>query len=188
MGKGRRPLPKSVKQLRGNPGHRAVNESEPILGDGDPVCPEGLHADAKKEWYEILPILKRMKVVTAADSKALAGYCHAFHRWQQAERNIEELGIVLVECYIPKLSEGFADPRFIDPETSLPVIGKKYKKNPAVSISFEAMKTMKSYLIEFGLTPASRGKLHVEKEKEIDPMDQWIKDKAARNAAATQPN
>lgn len=187
MGKGRRPLPASVKNLRGNPGHRAVNESEPIvnIGDADPVCPVTLHEDAKKEWNEILPILKRMKVVTAADSKALAAYCHAFHRWQQAEREIERLGIMLGS---PILLDQWEEGKDGEVEKVKVLAGIEYKKNPAVGISFEAMKTMKSYLIEFGLTPASRGKLHVEKEKEIDPMDQWIKDKAARNAASTPPN
>lgn len=186
MGKGRRPLPTAVKALRGNPGKRELNEAEPIVGAGDPVCPEGLHADAKKEWDEILPILKRMKVITAADSKALAAYCNLFHRWQQAEREIERLGIMLgAPVLLEQWVENVADPSksgFVKT-----VAGIEYKKNPAVGISFEAQKAMKSFLIEFGLTPASRGKLHVEKPKEADPMDEWLRRKLDRNATA-KPN
>lgn len=183
MARGRRPLPSAVKDLRGNPGHRPVNQAEPVAGDGDPLRPEGLSEAANREWDEILPILKTMRVVGPADGKALAMYCHAFHRWQQAEENIERLGIVLEEMYLPDV----VDPRFRDLQ-GLPILGKKYKKNPAVGISFEAMKTMKSYLIEFGMTPASRGKLHVEKPKEVDPMDAWLKQKMERNSAATKAN
>lgn len=186
MGKGRRPLPTGVKRLRGNPGHRELNEAEPIVGAGDPVCPPGLHPDAKKEWDDILPILKRMKVVTAADSKALAAYCNLFHRWQQAEREIERLGIMLGA---PILLEQWVE--HTDPTKSgfvKTVAGIEYKKNPAVGISFEAQKAMKSFLIEFGLTPASRAKIHVEKEKEADPMAEYFARRAAKNAEATKPN
>jgi P27 family predicted phage terminase small subunit len=51
------------------------------------------------------------------------------------------------------------------------------KKNPAVAIANEQLKTMKSYLVEFGMTPSSRSKLHVEKPKVVDPADSYFEKK-----------
>jgi P27 family predicted phage terminase small subunit len=164
MGKGRRPLPTAVKQLRGNPGKRKPNTGEPAGPSGDPEKPPGLSESAAKEWDDILPILRTMGVVTRADGKALAAYCYTFDIWMLANVEIKKHGVMVEEAILGRVGgaeEGLCT-------------GYKYKKNPAVQIANEALKTMKSYLVEFGMTPASRGKLHVEKPKEVDPMDAFL--------------
>jgi hypothetical protein len=37
------------------------------------------------------------------------------------------------------------------------------------------MKTMKSFLVEFGMTPAARSRLRIDKPKEADPFEDYLK-------------
>jgi len=162
MPRGRRPLPTEVKKLRGNPGKRKLPKDEPKPKISDPIMPAGLSELAEKEWNDILPILREMKVLTEADGKALAAYCHNFSRWMQAETELARLGIIVEEAIMG------------GPVEHREVVGYKYKRNPANSISNDAQKLMKSFLIEFGLTPASRAKLRIEKPSEPDPFEAYL--------------
>jgi P27 family predicted phage terminase small subunit len=115
-----------------------------------------------------VPELLRLGVLTVVDGKALAAYCHAFARWLQAEREIQRLGLVLRESV-------FGTFRDEDDEEEIPiVVGYKYKRNPAVAISNEALKLMKSFLVEFGMTPAARTRIRVEKPPEEDPFESYM--------------
>jgi P27 family predicted phage terminase small subunit len=162
-GSGRRPKPTALKKREGNPGKRRLNEHEPVAPSGDPEMPAKLPAAAKTEWQRILPELRQLGVLSKIDRAALAAYCHAFARWFQAEQEIRKLGIVVRE---PILRNGFAT-KFV-----------RYKKNPAVTISEGAMKLMKSFLIEFGMTPAARSRLSAAdpdaKRKKQDPAEKYF--------------
>ena len=49
------------------------------------------------------------------------------------------------------------------------VVGTKFKANPAVHIEFNAAKTCKAFLTEFGMTPSSRSRIMaVPGENEAD--------------------
>jgi P27 family predicted phage terminase small subunit len=172
MGKGRRPLPTAVKNLRGNPGHREQNDAEPVTAAEVPDMPPDLSLEAIAEWKSIVPILSDMRVLGRADGKALAAYCHAFALWMKAEKEIDKLGLMVEE----PIMQGHGEMREL--------VGVKYKKNPALSIAFDALKIMKSYLVEFGMTPASRTKIRVEKPTEEDPYEKYLAGKAARSAEA----
>lgn len=165
-GSGRRPLPTAVKKLRGNPGKRPLNKNEPAAPARDPVMPKGLSAAAAREWKAILPELRQLGVLSTIDGKALAAYCHAYARWMEAEREVKRLGIVVEEPIM-----------HFDRETGESELdGYRYKKNPAVTISETAMKIMKSFLVEFGMTPSSRSRVHIEKPAaEADPLEQFLK-------------
>jgi P27 family predicted phage terminase small subunit len=163
---GRRPLPTNVKKLRGNPGKRKLNDAEPKVETRPPEMPPDLPELAQTEWKAIVPLLLALKVLSEVDGKALAAYCFAYARWMQAESEIERLGIVVEE---PILGGGQGEVRV--------VLGYRYKRNPAVGISHEALKLMKSFLIEFGLTPASRSRLKIEKAAEMDPFDAYLSGK-----------
>jgi P27 family predicted phage terminase small subunit len=144
-----------------------VNEGEPELQPGDPVMPPQLSEAAQAEWRVIVPILRSMGLLTPADGAALAAYCYTRDIWILAMNNVREFGI----------------------QIKFPVMGRKgtleeneviayiTKKNPAIAIANEALKTMKSFLVEYGLTPSSRSKLHVEKPKVVDPADAYFEKK-----------
>lgn len=186
MARGRRPLPTSVKKLRGNPGKRKLSKDEPAPKCSDPICPPELSKAAKKEFKEILPILREMKVVTEADAKALSAYCHNFARWMEAEKEIVERGILIDEPIVKRTTE--PDHRTGRPVVVEEIVGYRTKKNPAVNISHEAQKLMKSFLIEFGMTPASRTKIRVEKPAEADPFEAYLAGGGIPSDASTKPN
>lgn len=127
--------------------------------------PKGLSKAAAAEWRSILPELRQLGVLSRIDGKALAAYCHAFARWMEAEREAKRLGIVVEEPIV-----------HYDRESGEPeVVGYRYKKNPAVTISETAMKIMKSFLVEFGMTPAARSRVRIEKPADADPLEQFLK-------------
>jgi P27 family predicted phage terminase small subunit len=163
-GSGRRPLPSAVKKLRGNPGKRPVNKKEPKPQVVAPKMPDGLTELAVGEWKAIVPMLERLGVLTEVDGKALAAYCEYFAQWRQAMDEVRERGITLEEPII-KFTEGESE-----------IIGTKYKRNPAVTIANDAAKIMKSFLVEFGLTPSSRGRLRIESKPDADdPMEAYLR-------------
>lgn len=127
--------------------------------------PRDLPAAARREWKRILPELRQLGVLSVIDGAALAAYCHAYARWFEAEKEVKRLGLIVEEA-ITKWDS--------DAEES-EVLGYRYKKNPAVTISEAAMKIMKSFLVEFGMTPSSRSRVRVEKPTEEDPMEKFLK-------------
>ncbi len=136
MGVGRRPKPTALRLLGGNAGHRPINVSEP-KPTGVPTCPRHLDDDAKKEWKRISAELVALNLLTSVDRAALAGYCASWSRWVAAELQIQKFGTV-----IKAGKSGYPIP------------------SPYVGISNTAMDHMRKFCIEFGLTPASRSKVH----------------------------
>jgi len=134
--------PTALKKFLGNPGKRKLNEHEPKAPRGVPEMPKFLNAEGRAEWRRIIPILVDMKVLTVADGKALAAYCSAYAQLVKAEAAIEKYGLI---CATLDQLTGVAE----------------LKVNPAVRIKSDALRHMKSFLLEFGLTPASRSKLKI---------------------------
>ena len=165
--RGRRPLPSKVKDLRGRPGKRPVNENEPEVPSGDPDMPAGLSEAAQKEWHKLLHVLRPTRVLTIADGLNLAAICYTYDVFMQANEDVKTFGVQIKHPVMGR--------KGTDEEGT--VVGYIAKKNPAVAIANEALKTMKSYMVEVGLTPASRSKLHVEKEKPVDPADAYFQKK-----------
>jgi P27 family predicted phage terminase small subunit len=138
MSVGRRPKPTALKQLQGNPGKRPLNLNEPQFG-GLPKCPGHLDKNAKAEWRRISKELSAVGLLSAADRAALSAYCAAWSRWIAAEESIQKFGTVIKS-----------------PKSGYPI------QNPYVSISNTALDLMRKFLIEFGLTPASRSRISVD--------------------------
>lgn len=165
--------PSAIKELQGNAGHRPVNDDEPKPQVGVPEKPKGMLPAASREWERIVPELMRLGVLTVVDGKALAGYCDAYAYWEKARKDMDRHGLVCEEPVLNKEGDE---------------IGTKLKANPAVAIYATMGKLMKTFLVEFGLTPASRSKLKVEKPKPADPMDQFLNgDKGSVTPAEPDP-
>lgn len=153
---GRRPLPTRLRELRGNAGHRALNRNEPKPRAGVPECPEHLDDRARKEWFNITGELHTLGLLTIIDRSALAAYCSAYGMWVQAETDMKRL-------------------RTFKPKTA-----KEVRKNYAelcmvIGLRKGALKEMKAFLTEFGMTPASRSRINAkppeeDEEKEADPL------------------
>src|SRR6266542_853564 len=85
MKRGRKPTPRAIKLLRGNPGRRPV-APELELVPGIPERPRFLDAAARREWDRIVAELGPARVLVKAEQMLLAGYCCAVSRALRAER------------------------------------------------------------------------------------------------------
>lgn len=153
---GRKPLPTQMKVLRGNPGKRALNKAEPKPQVKAPPCPRHLSKEARKEWRRISKELLTLGLLTVVDRAALAAYCQAWSRWVEAEEQMSKPDFKLVRS-----------------------TDKGYEHaSPWVGVANNALKQMKAFLVEFGLTPASRSRVSVAKPEEKDPYSEFLARKA----------
>jgi P27 family predicted phage terminase small subunit len=149
---GRRPKPTALKKLQGNPGGRPLNDSEPNAPVGMPEIPKGMGHVATRYFKRLCADLLTTGLLTTVDGLALANHCKA-----------EALG---EKYFKDALEEPYVFEHTYDKEGHLI---KTTKKLSPASLGFIACsKASKGYLTEFGLTPASRAKLHVEKPKPAD--------------------
>jgi P27 family predicted phage terminase small subunit len=148
---GRRPKPTALKALEGNPGKRPLNRSEP-KPSGIPKCPSHLDKEAKREWRRISAELIALGLLTSVDRAALAAYCAAYSRWVAAETNVQKHGTVIKS-----------------PKSGYPI------QNPYLGVANRALDQIRQFAIEFGLTPASRSRLHVDPSKgDQDPFSAFM--------------
>ena len=143
MGKrGPRPLPTRLHIIHGNPGKRRLNKNEPQPETGIPELPAILNGEALLEWHRITAELLQLGLVTKVDRAALAAYCQAWGRWVEAEEHLKTEPII------------FKSP------SSYPVL------SPWWVVANKAADQMHSFLTEFGLSPASRTRVHAMPPKE----------------------
>ncbi len=149
---GRKPLPSAVKEARGNPGKRRLNDREPQAPAGMPECPKWLPDRARECWADLAPQLEGMRVVTRADRLALILLCQHYAEWMDALDLIEEAGGVTYE------SETEAGARIV-------------RAHPAVAIAADAARRVKALLVEFGLTPSARTRVKASEAEPEDPAE-----------------
>jgi P27 family predicted phage terminase small subunit len=147
--KGRKPKPTALRVLQGKAGHRPLNDSEPELETRIPACPVDLSDEAKLEWNRLAPYLFNVGVITEADRSAFAAYCQTFGRWIQAERILSTEGEIIMSTKGNRV------------------------QNPHLWVANRALGQMHKFCTEFGLTPASRSRLKIDKPSE-DEMDAFL--------------
>jgi P27 family predicted phage terminase small subunit len=152
---GRKPLPTNVKLLRGNPGHRPLNREEPRPAARLPQAPAHLSEAAKKEWRRAGRTLLRLGLVTEMDRAAFALYCQAWGRWVEAEDALRRHGVMV------RSPAGFP------------------MQSPYLAVANRAMEQMRSLLSEFGMTPASRTRVHASADDEDDPFEELLRRRKA---------
>ncbi len=108
--------------------------------------PRGMSYAARREWRIMSAHLLKLGVLSVIDGKALAMYCASYSDWEEADRECKKKG-----------SWHQVDGAF----------GPVWKLAPWFNARCICAKMMKSFLIEFGMTPASRSKLKVEHKPEV---------------------
>lgn len=116
-----------------------------------PTRPGWLLPEAKREWSRIVPELVRLGLIATIDRAALSNYCQWWARWVQAEKALKEHGLTF-----RTIDTGFIRAR------------------PEVALAEKAARMVKLFLAEFGLTPASRSRLSVEKPQAGDPFADFL--------------
>jgi P27 family predicted phage terminase small subunit len=118
-----------------------------------PSCPSHLDAEAKKEWHRLSKDLYALGLLTKIDRDALAAYCQCYSRWVEAEQKLRETGMV------------------VKAPTGYPML------NPYLSVIHKTLNHMQAFLGEFGLTPASRSRIHARppEQKDDNKLARFIK-------------
>ena len=96
MGRGRKPTPKTILQLRGSrvrgPHVRGIDAPP-----GVPAAPAWLCDIAREEWDRIVPMLEASKVMSPRHQQTLAGYCDSFADMVQADAELKANGTTIVD-------------------------------------------------------------------------------------------
>ncbi len=141
MGKrGPKPTPTAVLEQRG--AWRAASRKaagEPQVTLCDQPAPEWMSIEARPYWEEIAPILVDMGVLAAGDRMALALMCDQLAGYVTARRKVKREGSVCTSA-----------------------TGAPYQ-HPAVGVANKCWANVVKLAAEFGLTPASRTGVRVEK-------------------------
>lgn len=160
MGKrGPKATPTALNMLKGNPGKRQQNDSEPQfdLSAKSEKPPLFLGALAKKEWKRIFPQLKKNGIITDADYIALAAYCQSVDTWVEAEKLKRANGLVLTTSKGSKIQA------------------------PAVGIANTALANILKFGREFGLTPSARANITAQEVENGDTPFLQLMKKASGN-------
>jgi P27 family predicted phage terminase small subunit len=136
--------PTNLKLLQGTyRGDRAaLNEARPVIEIPD--IPPHLCDEAKAEWARLAPELMRLGLLSRIDRGALAAYCEHYADWVEATR-LCATGINPDGSKMDRKVIKTKDGNFIE--------------NPYFSIKKRSAELMYRFLIEFGMTPASRTKI-----------------------------
>ncbi|MFA7278925.1 MAG: phage terminase small subunit P27 family [Sterolibacterium sp.] len=166
---GRRPKPTALKLVAGNPGKRKINKTEPKPRQVIPSCPAHLSDVGKVAWGRLSVLLDRMGVLTEADSAALERLCDCYADILECRELIQRDGRTYSSITTKTTSED-------GEETTVQEVKSLLKANPAVAMLRAADAQFKSYLVEFGLTPAARSKVHGQDndDEKTDPLKSYF--------------
>ena len=144
--RGRKPQPTAIRRANGNPGKRGYNEAEPQPPKELPDCPPHLSEVARVEWDRVAETLHEIGVLTTIDRAALAAYCQAYGRWVEAEEKMKETPAML------KTPSGYV------------------QQSPWMSVANKQLEIMGRYMVELGMTPASRSRVAVPDGATSEPV------------------
>lgn len=159
MRKGRKPLPRYLKVLRGNPGKRPLNDAEPQPQPGIPTCPAHVQGIARTEWNRCVKELGALNAITRLDRGKLAAMCVSYGRWVEAEDALKAAGGPIIPA----------------PKTGA------LTYNPWLSVAHKAMEAYSKLAADFGMDPSSRTRISTLKPRnDEDDEDEarWFKKKA----------
>ena len=135
---GRKPKPTNFKIIEGETHKERINQNEPRPDLPSLQFPDWLTDDAKKLWIKYAPILKNLEVFKQTDEFAFACLCQEMGRYVELQKEINK-----------KKSYTTSNIRNGD------------KPIPEMAMARECLKHIKSLMLEFGLTPSSRGKISI---------------------------
>ncbi len=131
MIRGRKPQPVALRVLRGNPGRRRLPRQD-LKPEPGADCPDILSPIAKREWKRLAPELVRLGLLTKLDRAAFSAYCESVDDFYWAVVRLRRDGRVITA------GNGTAIP------------------HPAVQLKRQAMRTIREFSAEFGMTPSAR--------------------------------
>lgn len=134
-----RPKPTALRVLEGNRGNVEIKHNL-MLPPALPKSPKTLDRIGKKKWKQLAQEFYALGVLTEIDVDALEVYCNLYSDFVQASNELR--------------GKEFDN---LDPT-------EKAIKSKEIRIKkMQIAKEMRLYMVEFGMTPASRTKLDIKK-------------------------
>lgn len=148
------PQPTALSLVKGNPGKRAINQREPKAAGKLGSPPDWLDARGKAAWRGLATIIGDMRLESASDRKALELLVAAYQEFRDADDLVREEGLT----YSRSTAQG-----------------EEIKSaHPAVAIRADAMRRVHRLLLEFGLTPSARSRVHAGEGEKVDPLSAFL--------------
>jgi len=148
--RGRKPTPTALKVLHGNPGRRPLNAREPKPKVGLPPCPSSLKGTARLAWRQMAKMLRDAGIGTVLDRNAMILLVDAWETYVSATTTLRQSGLL------------------VKSPTGYPM------QNPLLAVANRAHEQIVRLLAEFGMTPASRTRVHVELPQAPDPLQEFL--------------
>jgi P27 family predicted phage terminase small subunit len=148
--------PTHLKLVKGTQKPCRVNRKEPrpaLLENLTP--PQSLSTRGMNAWRRLAPELRRLGVLTTADTFALQALCECYGEAMTYRAAIKKAG----------------GPTY---ETHSRTGELMIRARPEVAMLADADRRLRLYLGEFGLTPASRGKVSADPDGRRDPLDDYF--------------
>jgi phage terminase small subunit len=145
--------------------HGSIRNPEPP--SGAPERPKEMQGDAAEEWDRMLDRLRQSKTLSGVDGGALYQYCQMF-----AETEALVIRQLEISASVDILEESLGD--FKGPEllAAFQELTKMRKLESGYTSQIrQGRMGQRVFLVEFGLTPASRGRVKIPDQK--PEKDEW---------------
>jgi P27 family predicted phage terminase small subunit len=155
-----RPKPREVKAAKGTLRANREPKAVPTRVAGIPNPPSTLSAEARTCWQRVTKLLAKRGQLSADSYWQLVAFCECWAEWMVLQADIREHG----RTQKVKTKAGSEE----DGEA-----GYMERQRPQVAMLQDADRRLKGWLIEFGLTDASRGKVSAtppDDGEETDPL------------------
>jgi len=144
--------------------HEGIRNPEPP--SGDPIPPKPISGEVAEQWVLMIDWLKQCKTLSTVDGAVLYQYCNLFVETEQLMVDKEE-----TDASIDRLEENLSGLEGKDLVACFQEISKLRQLHARYGSQIrQGRMSLKSYLVEFGLTPASRGRV---KLPEAPPKNEW---------------
>jgi P27 family predicted phage terminase small subunit len=141
--------PPELKLLEGNRGNRAIDLTAMFRPEvGAPPMPRDLSRDGRKAWKRLAPELLRYNLLSVMDADALEDLC-------------ETIGLIKVLRRSINATQELLRARGEDPAGAIEVATPKGMRiqSPTYQALNREREKLRSWLSEFGLTPAQRARV-----------------------------
>lgn len=145
-GSGRKRKPTALRLLADNPSGRPMNQNEPQpeIYTAIPKPPRTLRGYAALEWKRRAKEMLDLGLLATTDTAAFELYCSAYGRYCEASK---------------KLRKGMLQP----------AANGMLVRSPYLGILRDAIQEMMKLLPEFGMTPSSRSRIQVKRNRTAGP-------------------
>lgn len=169
---GRRPDPLEKRKAKGNPSRRPMPDSPPTRVEGVPEPPEFITGHALDAWRRAADLLAKRGQLSQDSYFALLAFATCYAEWLDLADDIRKNGRTQkVKTKAGTRASGRAAPKNSKVDKS----ALMERQRPQVAMFQDADRRLRAWLIEFGLTDASRGKVPAGDpgKKEEDPAAKY---------------